>query len=195
GEIVDAALTLFVERGFAATRLDEVAREAGISKGTLYLYFKNKEDLFRAVVQELVLPELDKAEKMIDSHDGSAEALLRQLVKEWWRNVGESRLSGIPKLIISEAGNFPELARFFVDAVVLRGRHLFVRVIEKGIATKEFRRCDVFYTARALTAPLVFSVIWKHSLAGYDKESYDANKFIDAHLEMFINGLRMTSGK
>jgi len=117
-EIVSAALNLFVERGFMATKLDDVAKQAGVSKGTVYLYFQNKEDLFRAVVQEMVLPEIERIEKVISSHRGSAEDLLRRLVKQWWQNVGESRLSGIPKLIIAEAGNFPGLAQFFVEKVV-----------------------------------------------------------------------------
>lgn len=190
GEIVSAALSLFVERGFSATKLDDVAKQAGVSKGTLYLYFESKEALFRAVVQELVLPEIERIEKVINSHQGSAEDLLRHLVKQWWQNVGESRLSGIPKLIIAEAGNFPELAQFFVEEVVLRGRHLFSNVIEKGIDSGEFKPCNTSYAARALIAPLVFAAIWKHSLSSYDKEPYNVQEYLDTHISIFLAGLR-----
>lgn len=189
-EIISAALDLFVDRGFAATRLDEVAKHAGVSKGTIYLYFNSKEALFRSVVQELVLPELDRFEVLISEHRGSAEDLLRILVRRWWENIGESRLSGIPKMVVAEAGNFPELARFFVEEVVYRGRGLFVRVLEMGVANQEFRPCNLNYAVRALSAPLVFAAIWKHSLLKYDKEPYDVQDYLDTHVDIFLRGLR-----
>ena len=187
---MNAALSLFVERGFMATKLDDVAKQAGVSKGTVYLYFQNKEDLFRAVVQEMVLPEIERIEKVISSHQGSAEDLLRRLVKQWWQNVGESRLSGIPKLVIAEAGNFPGLAQYFVEKVVLRGRRLFINVIEKGVDSGEFKPCNANYAARALVAPLVFAAIWKHSLSAYDKDPYNVQEYLDTHVSIFLAGLR-----
>jgi AcrR family transcriptional regulator len=185
-EIVSAALQLFVERGFSATRLDDVAKHSGISKGTLYLYFDSKEALLRAVVRELVLPELQKAEQIVAQHQGSSADLLRRLVDQWWSVVGETRLCGIPKLVTGEAGNFPEIGRFFVKHVVHRGRRLFARVLARGIASGEFAPLDVNYGARLLVAPLVFAAIWECSLKRYDTEPYEARRFIGIHVDTFI---------
>ncbi len=195
GEILDAALMLFVERGFAATKLDDVARKAGLSKGSVYLYFENKETLFRAVVREMVLPEIKRVEQQVDRYRGPAQELVRKLVYQWWSMVGESRLSGVPKLLVSEASNFPELARFFVDQVIRRVRRVFVRVLQQGIDRGEFRECDVNHAVRVLIAPLVFAAIWQHSLYPFDKDPYDVRVFLDTHLDTFLNGLLDESGQ
>jgi AcrR family transcriptional regulator len=100
-EILAAGLEVFVERGYAAARLDEVASRAGVSKGTLYLYFDNKEELFKAVVRTSILPMLATAEALIEHFPGPPEALLRELVAGWWRMAGGTRIAGIPKLVIS----------------------------------------------------------------------------------------------
>ena len=110
GEIIEAALDLFVVNGFSATRLEEVAKLAGVSKGTVYLYFDSKEDLFRAVVQQIIIPEIEKAEQKATEFKGSQRELLTLLILNWWNVIGKTRLAGIPKLMISEAANFPELA-------------------------------------------------------------------------------------
>lgn len=193
-EIIDAALALFAEKGFAATRLDDVAKRAGISKGTLYLYFDSKEAIFRAVVETLIGPQLTQIEKMVDEFEGSNEALLRQLIQGWWRNVGESNLSAIPKLIVSESGNFPELAQYFVKHVVKRMRKLFVRVLERGMAAGEFRPCNAQLAARLLFAPVVQTAIWKHSLQPWD-EIGDVPVYLDLHLAIFFNGISSGASK
>jgi len=185
-EIVSAALELFVERGFSATRLEDVATRSGVSKGTLYLYFDSKEALLRAVVQELVLPELARAEQIVAQHQGSSAELLRRLIDQWWSVVGETRLCGIPKLVTGEAGNFPEIGRFFVRHVVRRGRRLFAHVLKRGIERGEFAALDVNYGARLLVAPLVFAAIWECSLKRYDTEPYDARRFIRTHIDTFL---------
>jgi AcrR family transcriptional regulator len=189
GEILAAALELFVERGYSATKLEDVARQAGVSKGTVYLYFESKEAIFRAVVQELVVPELARAEKRVDSYRGDHRELIVDLVKSWWQAVGESHLSGIPKLLVAEAGNFPELAEFFVDQVVRRLRRLVARVLAQGIAQGEFRPCNVEYTARALIAPMVFAAIWQRSLGPHDEGAFDVPTYIDVYLDLYLNGL------
>src|SRR6187549_559455 len=117
-EIVAAALDVFVERGFAATKLEEVARRAGVTKGTVYLYFESKEALFKAVVRETIVPIFARGEQMVAEHQGSSADLLTQLMRKWWERIGETSLSGIPKLMMAEAGNFPALARFYYDEVI-----------------------------------------------------------------------------
>src|ERR1700674_4704610 len=99
-ELLAAAVELFVERGYAATRLDDVARQAGVSKGTVYLYFASKEELFKAVVREGLVPLLERGEKMVAEHHGSAAELIRNLVHGWWESIGLTPFAGLPKLMI-----------------------------------------------------------------------------------------------
>jgi AcrR family transcriptional regulator len=187
-EIIEAALALFAEKGFSATRLDDVAKRAGISKGTLYLYFDSKEAIFRAVVETLIGPKLQAIEKRVDEFEGTNQDLLRQLVHGWWQNVGESSLSAIPKLIVSESGNFPELAEYFVKQVVKRSRKVIVHVLERGMEAGEFKKCDAKLAARLLYAPMVQTAIWKHSLNPWD-DIGDVPAYLDLHLDVFFHGI------
>jgi len=186
-EILEAALALFAEKGYAATRLDEVARRAGVSKGTVYLYFSSKEDLFKSLVETMVAPEVERAEFFVAQHDGPARDLLGQLVRQWWETVGETHLCGVPKLVLAEAGNFPELARLYTEQVITRASRLIASVIERGIATGEFRPCDPVLTGRLLIAPLVFATIWKQSLSRFD--DMDMPAFVNQHIDLFLHGL------
>ena len=147
-EITAAALELFVERGYAGTRLDDVATRAGISKGTLYLYFENKEELFMAVVREGIVSPIAEIRGRVDQFEGSTLELLRMMLFGWWERVGATRLSGIQKLIFAEAGNFPELAHFYVAEVVDPGHEVIKAIVKRGIA-----RGDIFQ-ARAGVAAL-----------------------------------------
>ncbi len=187
GEILDAALELFAEKGFAATRLDEVARRAGVSKGTVYLYFDSKEALFKSLVETLVLPEVEAAETFVESHAGTAREAIVSLVHRWWERVGETRLCALPKLILSEAGNFPELARFYSENVIHRAGRLIASVIERGIASGEFRPCDPMLTGRLLIAPLIFATIWKQSMTPFD--DMDTRAYLRQHVDLFLHGL------
>src|SRR3989449_8497539 len=110
-EIVAAALQVFVERGFAATKLDDVARKAGVTKGTVYLYFESKEALFKAIIRETIVPALATGERLVAEHHGGAADLLRRLIRGWWQSIGETHASGIPKLMMAEAGNRSEERR------------------------------------------------------------------------------------
>lgn len=138
-ELTAAALALFVEKGFAATRLDDVAARAGVSKGTLYLYFNSKEALFKSVIEQGILPALSEGEAMLAQHQGSAAELVRDLLLGWWQLVGSTELGGIPKLMVSEAANFPELAHYYHDQVIVRGRRLLLEALQRGLASGEFR--------------------------------------------------------
>ena len=113
-EIINAALEVFVEHGYAASKLDDIACKAGISKGSLYRYFDSKADLFKEMVIQVVIPEIEKAESRVKEYQGAMSPLITAMVQNWWQTVGETRICGIPKLVISEAGNFPELAEFYV---------------------------------------------------------------------------------
>jgi AcrR family transcriptional regulator len=191
GEILDAALDLFVERGFAATRLDDVAQRAGVSKGTVYLYFDGKEELFKAVVRSGMVRAIEEAEQIVAGFEGSSAELLRALVAGWWQHIGSTKLSGIPKLMISEAQNFPELARFYYAEVIERGSRLFQLSIERGIARGEFRRVNVDHTVRAIVSPLIMRTILQHSfLPCAGPEDFDVPAYFASMVDLVLNGLR-----
>ena len=188
-EIVAAALDVFVERGFAAARLEEVARRAGITKGTLYLYFDSKAALFKAVVRETIVAALTRASETVDRHTGSAAELFAQLLRETWEVMGSARLSGLPKLVLSEARNFPEVAQFWYEEVVRPGHDLFGRVLRRGIERGEFRRVDVRLAVRLALAPLLHALVWQHSLQYCVAEPFDVERYVDAHIDTFLHGV------
>ena len=190
-EIARAALDLFVTKGFAATKLEDVAKVAGVSKGLPYLYFKNKEELFKAVIVEAIGEPLMTATEFVESFEGSTEDLLRQLIGKF-RAFAESPLGGVIKLILAEAGNFPDVARFYCSNFDVRGNELFAKVLRRGIALGEFRPiADVEMTAIILTQPLAMHAVWLRSLAPYDEaQTGDSDQFYAAFLDFFLKGLR-----
>jgi AcrR family transcriptional regulator len=188
-EIVAAALDVFVERGFAATKLEEVARRAGVTKGTVYLYFDSKDALFKAVVRETIVPIFARGEQMVAEHHGTAAELFGQLVRKWWELIGETSLSGIPKLMMAEAGNFPVLARFYYDEVISRGHRLMASVLERGIKNGDFRRLDVNLAVKLAMAPLLHAANWRHSFALCTPEGLDVATYLDHHVDIFLRGI------
>jgi AcrR family transcriptional regulator len=188
-ELTAAALELFVEKGFAGTRLDDVAARAGVSKGTLYLYFDSKEALFKAVIQEGIIPILEAGAGMVDSFTGSSADLLRGVILEWWKRIGATSLAGVPKLMISEAGNFPELATYYNDTVIIRGRELLRRILQRGIAGGEFRAIDVETGIDVIFAPVLMMLVWRYSLGACGCGSHDSAVYLNTHLDLVLNGL------
>jgi AcrR family transcriptional regulator len=189
-ELMSAALDLFVERGFAATRLDEVAARAGVSKGTLYLYFSSKEELFKAVIRSGIVPLIERGERLMDEHRGTSAELLREIMFNWWNSVGATKLGGIPKLMFSECRNFPEIGKFYYDEVISRGHLLVQTVLERGMKSGEFRRMDANYAMRMILAPLVYLLLWRHSFDFCDSKRVEPEKYLDQHLDMIVHGLR-----
>jgi len=188
-ELVAAALEVFVERGFAATTLAEVARRAGVTKGTIYLYFENKEALFKAVVRETIVPVIAQGEALARSFTGSARELLEQLVREYWRLVGETALAGIPKLMMAEAATFPELTRFYYDEVVTRGHRLMAGVIERGIKNGEFRSVDVMLAAKLAMSPLMNATVVRRAFASCMPEGFNVQNYLDTHIDLYLHGI------
>lgn len=193
GELAAAALDLFVERGFSATRLDDVAKRAGVSKGTLYLYFDSKDDLFKAVIREGIVSRIAEAEERIRNYQGSSAAMIRELVHDWWDQIGATRLGGIAKLMMSEAGNFPELAKFYHDEVVVRGMALFATAIQRGINSGEFRKVPLEFAPRIACAPVLMLMLWRNSFDLCDTHQMDAGDYLDAHTDMLLHALEATA--
>jgi AcrR family transcriptional regulator len=188
-ELLAAALDLFVERGFSAARLDDVAARAGVSKGTLYLYFESKEELFKAVVRENVLPIIGEAEEMVDSFEGPTAILFQGIMLGWWERIGSTKLAGITKLMIAESGNFPELAAFYYEEVMSRSHAMIVRMLERGIARKEFRPIDAQQAMNVVVAPMVMLMMWNQSFAACRPDKIDPQQYLQCFIDLFLHGL------
>jgi AcrR family transcriptional regulator len=188
-ELLAAALDLFVERGFATTRLEDVARRAGVSKGTLYLYFTNKEELFKAVVRDSIVPAIGDAEQSIAGFEGHSADLLRSVIIAWWQRRGATKASGLAKLIMAEAANFPDIACFYQEEVITRGTSMIASMLDRGVERGEFRPMDVTIMTQVLIAPMLMLMTWKHSVGPCDQSRLDPIAFIDAFLEMALHGL------
>lgn len=194
GELLAAALELFVEKGYAATRVEEVAQHAGVSKGTLFLYFPSKEELFKAVVRRFLVDQQPEWKVKIESWPGNTPDLLRYTMQEWWQQVGMTAISGISKLIMSEAANFPELAAFYEQEVLAPGRKLVRHILQRGEERGEFRIHNQEYAVYAVLAPLLFLMTWRHSIgAGAPSAStlppIDPNKYLEEQIRILLHGL------
>jgi len=188
-EIISAALEVFADRGFAATKLEDVARRAGVTKGTIYLYFENKEALFKALIRQTIVPVLAQGEELAKSFTGSARELFERLVREYWRLVGETSLVGIPQLMMAEANNFPELARFYYEEVVTRGHRLMAGVLERGIRAGEFRPVNVAVATKLAMAPVMHAVIARKAFSACMPEGFDVGKYLDTHIDLYLHGI------
>ena len=188
-EITAAALELFVERGFAATRLEDVAARAGVSKGTVYLYFANKEELFKAVVREGLVSPIAEMKDVVAQFAGSSFDLLRMLVFGWWEKVGATRMSGIPKLLLGESGSFPELVQFYLAEVVEPGHDVMMAIVNRGIARGEFRSVNPDDVALLIAAPLLQMMLWRSALEPQSTRKMDTARYLEAHLDMLKHGL------
>jgi TetR/AcrR family transcriptional regulator len=182
---------LFVEKGFAATRVEEVALRAGVSKGTLFLYFPSKEDLFKAVVRENVVAPVAQGAAEVAQFQGSTGELLEWMMLQWWRRYGATKASGISKLVMSEASNFPDLAIFFRNEVIEPAHALVRNALQRGIDRGEFRPMNIDLTLHSVMAPLLFLVMWKHSMGPCcpSHEQIDPEAFISQHARLMARGL------
>lgn len=189
-ELLDAALALFVEKGFAATRSEEVAARAGVSKGTLYLYFPSKEELLKAVIREHVSAEIMAGAQLVKDFEGPVTELLREVLGGWWTRLYDSPASAVFKLIITEVRNFPEIAQFYAQEVVQPGEQIIGSILQRGVASGEFRPIDVHSAVHSLIFPMVMLCLHKHSLgACTPMHDLDPHLFIRAHIDLMLSGL------
>jgi AcrR family transcriptional regulator len=193
-ELLDAALTLFVEKGFAATRSEEVAHAAGVSKGTLYLYYPSKEELFKAVVRQNLSNLIAEGQELAAAYTGSTSELLVELMNIWWQRFGNTPAAGIHKVVLSEVRNFPELAQFYSDEVIAPADRLFSGAVQRGIDRGEFRDLPVHDVAHALMAPMIFMALHQHSFGAcpvHDSMQIDPTRVLQTQLEIILRGLEV----
>jgi AcrR family transcriptional regulator len=195
-ELLDAALALFVQKGFAATRAEEVATAAGVSKGTLYLYYPSKEDLLKAVIAHNLSARIAAGAAQAAGFDGSPSALLRGVLIDWWTGLYDSPAAGVFKLVITEVRNFPDIAEYYHREVVQRAHDLLGGILRRGIAQGEFRAVDVDHAVHSLVLPLVMICLHRHSLGACTPTDWhlDGRSFIGQHVHLVLDGLATRPG-
>lgn len=195
-ELLEAALDVFVEKGYALAKTDEVAARAGVSKGTLYLYYPSKDALLLAVVRHYLASSIVASAERFASHQGSTAELLAEAMQAWWLDAFEGRASAVLKLMVAEARAFPEIATTYAHEVIEPAHRFVGAAIERGIERGEFRAVDVGDAVRSLVFPLVMLCVQKHSLGacavpacGIPQSTDDARRFIANHLELVLRGI------
>jgi AcrR family transcriptional regulator len=188
-ELLEAALEVFAEKGFAAARMEDIAARAGAAKGTIYLYFPSKQAVFEALVHSAIVPNLERAEAITASHDGPVAPLLRRLLALFATVLADRRLVQFPRLIVGEAGNFPELARFYRTTVIDRGLALIAGLHRRGVERGEFRPQDSEAVARLVVAPMLLLAIWRTVFAPLADDPFDPAPVLAAHGEVLLRGL------
>ncbi|NIV17915.1 MAG: TetR family transcriptional regulator [Woeseiaceae bacterium] len=182
-EITEAAFDAFAEKGYAATRVNDVARRAGVSKGLLYLYFKTKEELFKAVVRSVVIPRLDALITAVERSDKTSEEFLRGPFLDFAKTVPGSPMAVVIRLLIAEGRKHPDLLDFYYDNVISRGHDAIAAFLERGVQSGEFRRSAVTESPYLFIMPVIFSVILNTLLA---ERSPDTGKLIETQLDLLI---------
>lgn len=188
-ELLDAALEVFFEKGFAAARLEDIAARAGVSKGTVYLYFESKEDVFDALVRAIPQANVEQVRALAADPAVPADEMLRRVLRFVGSFLRDQRMIKFPRLIIGEAANFPKLAETYKREVIDRGIGILSGVIERGIREGRFREVDAKNAAYAALAPLLFTAIWRTTFEQFDPAPFEDESFIAQHVETFVRGL------
>jgi AcrR family transcriptional regulator len=186
--ILDAALDVFSEKGFADARLDEVAARARIAKGTIYLYFPSKEALFEALVHSGIAVPIETIEAQVLALDAPAEATLRMLFVFLRQEVLGTRRRDIVRLVLSEGGRFPEIAALYHREVVSRGMRLLRRIAEKAVARGEFRSDELARFPQLAVAPAILALVWTNLFQRLDP--LDVDGMFEAHLDLLMRALK-----
>lgn len=189
--IVDAGLDLFLEKGFAATKVDEVARRAGVAKGTVYLYFPSKDDLFHAVVRRSVEPLIDVVEDLAHDPDAPAAEVLKRVFKALYAEVVATDRREVLRLIIAEGGRFPKLAAYYHTAVVRRGGAALRQLMADAVARGEFRDGPATQRPEVLMGPALLALVW--TLVFQEIDPLDLDEVLAAHIDLVLNGVKASA--
>lgn len=188
-EICAAALGVFAEKGFAAAKLEEIARRAGVSKGTLYLYFPDKAELFRAVVRDAIAPNVEA----ITSSIGSLEAPIADVIGMFLVGFAEREarlpIGAVAKIVIGESRNFPELARVWHDEIAAKAISALAGIIERAQRRNEIRPGDPRLYAFSLVGPMVLGALWRATLVPVGGRPLDLVDLARQHTQTVLHGL------
>lgn len=190
-EIVAAALEVFAEKGFAAARLDEIARRAGVSKGAVYLYFETKEDIFRAVVVQAIAPNVGAVRAIIAAHPGPLPDLLRSVAARMGQVIETTPIGGVLKMVVGEARNFPEIARVWHDELVSQALGALAGAIAAAQDRGEVRPGDPRAYALQLISPILVAVLWRETFVPVGAEPFDLRALMAQHVDTILGGMAL----
>lgn len=194
-EIIDAALAQFVETGFAGTRLDDVARRAGLSKAAIYLYFEDKTTLFKGVVRHAVGDNLGQIETMLAGPRGPVAPLLPRILDFMANRIEHTPMAAVAKLVIAESRAFPEIGQFYLKEVIGRGLPLMEGLIRRGIEQGEFRQVDAFMTVRSMMGPMLLAILWRTVFEPIGADKLDVQALARHHADLMLHALRPIAGE
>ena len=189
GDIIAAALQVFAEKGFAGARVEEIAARAGLSKGSVYLYFPTKEALFRAVVRDALVPDIENLRTALLALDLPFPDLLRSFLPRLAQIVATVPIGAVAKMVIGESRNFPELARVWHDEVVLKGIGLLGDLVERAQGRGEVRPGDPRIHAFSIMGPMLIGVIWRETFTPVGGAAVDLDAVARQHAETILAGL------
>jgi AcrR family transcriptional regulator len=189
GEILESALTVFAEKGFAAARMEDIAVKAGVTKGTIYLYFPSKEEVFKSLAREHVSQSLIAAAEQAEKFEGSVFEFLRAFYAGFIELVLNSEAAVLPKIIIGEAGNFPELARFWREEVIEKATGMMSGIITRAIARGEIRDLPPDHISKLAMAPILMCLVWRTTFEKTTTAVFDYHAYLATHCDVFFKGL------
>jgi len=182
-EITQAAFEVFAEKGYAAARVDEVAKRAGVSKGLTYLYFKTKEELFKAVVKSVAVRRVDALLEAVETTELSSEEFIRGPLLDFMKSVPGSPIAIVIKLLISEGHRHPDLVDYYWKNVVSKGLTAISSFIDRGVERGEFRKTAVNDLPQLVLAPMMLSMIWR---LVFTKRELDTDKLMETQIDMLL---------
>jgi AcrR family transcriptional regulator len=187
-EVLDAALDLFARNGFAATRMEDIAKAAGLSKAAIYLYFPSKDDVFKALVETRVVAMRSEIIEIVKTLRGDPIAGLRHVIGVWAASNADSRVIAIPRIVLSESARFPELADYYHRVVITQMQGVLFELLEAGIARGLFRNMDPKVAARALVAPMLFEMLRRQAFRD-DGNDLPLADISESFFDLFLNGI------
>jgi AcrR family transcriptional regulator len=192
-ELLEAALDVFFEKGFAAARLEDIAARAGVTKGTIYLYFESKEDVFEALVRSIPQPNIEQLRALAADETVPADVMLRRMLTFLGGVLRDGRMAMFPRLVIGEGGRFPKLAESYKREIISRGVNVLSAIIERGIAEGRFRNVDPAHAAYGAVSPILFVAIWRTTFERFESAPLDAAAFVEQHIDTFLRGITVGS--
>lgn len=193
-EVLDAALELFIEKGFAATRVEDIARRAGLSKGAVYLYFASKEAIIEGLVQRAVRPVAEEALGFMRDFDGDPRLVITLVLKLLAGRLGEPRVIAIPKLVLREGAAFPALAALYRREVLDRVLPVIETLIARGVDQGYLRPVDPELTIRSIIGPVVLHLLMAEVFGVAPAGGLHFDRLIDNHLRILLDGISVPEG-
>jgi AcrR family transcriptional regulator len=187
-EILEAAFTEFSRNGYATTTLDRIAERAGVTKGTIYVYFANKEHLFISMVQEFTKAAHETVQRMYENHEGSTADLLRAQFSFIYQHIVEDkRRREVVRMLIAEAPRFPELADRYHEEILRPCLDMLRQAIQRGVDRGEIRKSRIVDSPQVVIAPIALVDLWMMMFE--ERQPLDLKAYFDAHLDLVLNGL------